>query len=346
MRGEVDGNKIRIVHHYERKSNPAAEWQIWHQTTPWYEVDETNRKFRPIPSTTWTSFRSLTKTQTVPKRAYGTLSSHDWGRILIRLKRIHPVYTSRDVFGDLCRRCANDAQTLDMNNIEYLAELPEIVSGLKEVYSLLRGKATLKSAAKLYLSYSYGVRLTVADTIAIFQTLPRHLSKTRHHFRWVRSMESTTSTSYDSHAWRRSDLYHYKIYYSPYDAGLVNLVDQMWNVGLFPSLKNGWDLIPLSFVVDWFVDISSRLSAYDAATFWSCNKVLGALGSHRTVFEGVQGDVIFSSLRNSAGVATVTEYTRFATDTVVTPLFFEDTPREFKNYAEAASLLIARSKRL
>lgn len=38
-------------------------------------------------------------------------------------------------------------------------------------------------------------------------------------------------------------------------------------IGLLPSPSSGWDLIPLSFVVDWFTDIGSRLRDLEAAGF-------------------------------------------------------------------------------
>ena len=346
IQGEVNGNQIRIVTHWEFKASYQSSWTIHQEYSPWCEFNLTSREFRRVGSSSWSSLRSLVDTSVTNLPVSGRLSSNDWSRILGRLSRIHPGYRDRDIFGDLCRRCANDAQLLDLNGIEYLADIRSFTSDLKSLLSLLKGKATLKSAAKLFLTYKYGMKLTVTDTISIFQSIPRHLESTSHDFRWARAAESTIGQSCSDVAWTRVDNYHYKVYYEPYDSGLVNLVDQLWSVGLFPSLQNSWDLIPLSFVVDWFTQISERLSAYDASTFWSCNKVLGGLGSRKTIFGGVQGDVIFPSLSNSAGVATVTEYARFGTDTIVTPTFFNDAPRDFKNYAEATALLIARSKRL
>ena len=346
MKGVVQGSLFRIESHYEMKSSTQSTWTVYNDVSPWYEYDSTKKKFRPVGDSSWRSFLSLSSTGPVAKFGYNRLTSNDWGRILGRLSMVHRSTPDRDVFGDLCRRCANDAQLLDLNGIEYLSDIREISTELKSLLSLLRGKATLKSAAKLFLTYKYGLRLTVQDTISIFQAVPRHLKPTTHNFRWCRASESVTSTTTATNAWSCSTLYHYKVYYNPYDSGIVNLVDQLWSVGLFPSLENSWDLIPLSFVVDWFTQASDRLSAYDASTYWSCNHVLGGLGSKKVVYEGVQGDVIFPSLRNSAGVATVTEYARFGADTIVTPTFFTDAPREFKNYAEATALLISRSKKL
>lgn len=344
MRGEVHGDTIALTTQYESRSSPHHLWVKEETSSGSIIIDKENRRWRGSESTSWKSFNDVYNKSIVKPYSPPSFSTSNWLAIIRQVKEYYHTPTDKYVFGDLCRRCANDAQVFDINNIETLSELPFIVHELKNTFQLLKGKKTLKTASRLYLSWKYGVRLTVSDVLEMVGAVPRYLHSTSKQYRWTRARESVTSTAIGSIGSVRRDIYHYKVYYDPIDTKLMSLVNQLWSVGLFPSLQNSWDLIPYSFVVDWFADVSEKLDAYDAATYWSTVRVLGALSSTKTIYEGLPASEVLPGLRDCSGIISVSEYRRFRSDALVTPTFFSDTPREFKNYAEATALLISRSR--
>jgi hypothetical protein len=73
---------------------------------------------------------------------------------------------------------------------------------------------------------------------------------------------------------------------------LMSLVRKAYEIDLYPSLQNVWDLIPLSFVVDWFVNVSKIFEDVDRlvqSRYYNVNCVLNTVkaSSTGTVLEGL-----------------------------------------------------------
>lgn len=92
-------------------------------------------------------------------------------------------------------------------------------------------------------------------------------------------------------------LMHVKIKLAPKSNQLGKLVDRLTGVGLAPNAYNLWDLVPFSFVVDWFVGIGDflegitqygRVAAYDimsVTTSWKwSDKITKSHTTARFVF--------------------------------------------------------------
>lgn len=234
---------------------------------------------------------------------------------------------------------------MERNNIEFFSELPYIVDGIKDVYKVTRGKIDVKAAASLYLSYKYGARLTISDFFDNLNDLKRQLEKVNHSFKWSRAQEVLPSPHLPILCESCVDMYNYKVYYNPYDRGLKSIVSEIWNYGMFPTLQNSWDLVPLSFVVDWFTDISDRLSVYDATTRFATLDIISSVSSHKRVYSGVDPRVIYPWVKATiVGKIDITIYSRhFDTGAVIAPTYVSQPGGPFDNYAEAAALIIANS---
>jgi len=344
--GIVDSpTTVHIHYHYEASYDGGQTWYISDLNTPLAEVDFPNFRYRSLPSTIWTSFSTFTSQGVSSNPSSEKFSTRQWQRLVTNLElRAVNLNSDEFIFGDLCRRCANDAQILDINNIENLSDLRNLTEEMKRLLSLLRGKPSLKMVSSLYLSYKYGVRLTVSDCIEMYKSLPRAVEQYSRKFSWVRSVESIQTPSSSPLFSSRLDTYHYKIYYDNVDTGMRKFLNHWWNTGLFPSLKNSWDLIPLSFVVDWFINVSDALSQYDASTYWSTCLVEGAIASKKSQFQGVASELVFPGISRCAGSLTVKKYVRTSHPILVKPTFYTDTPREFRNYAESTALIISRKR--
>lgn len=335
--GRVSGNKAWIEESY----------QYQYSNTGWKDV---SRKSPVITITNMVTLANDSGRRPVSV-IFGSyddnsfnLSKSDWSRIKSVLYKEHPYASApSEIFGDLCRRCAIDSVALGRNNIEFFSELPYVIDGIKDVYKLMRGKIDVKTAASLYLSYKYGVRLTISDFFDNLNDLKRQLEKVNHDFKWSHAREVLPSPYIPILCESCVDIYNYKVYYNPYDRGLKSIISEIWNYGMFPTLQNSWDLVPLSFVVDWFTDISDRLSVYDATTRFATLDIISSVSSHKRIYSGVDPRIVYPWVKATiVGKIDITIYSRhFDTGAVIAPTYVSQPGGPFDNYAEAAALIIA-----
>jgi hypothetical protein len=119
---------------------------------------------------------------------------------------------------------------------------------------------SVKSAASAWLSGRYGDRLSYHDTRDLLKAIQRRI---RDGSRSIgRSRLSHNGTYRD---WQFSHTRTATVV-AESDAGYVSLnaVNGLMRWDAWPTLDNTWDMIPLSFVVDWFLPISDFLGQLDA----------------------------------------------------------------------------------
>lgn len=178
-----------------------------------------------------------------------------------------PLYSEDVVFGDLSQECANQAKLLDINLSQYLYELTKIKSQVISTLQLLKGKASAKSLASLYLSAKYGYANTFRDTKAIVDALTKEMRSYKGTYTCRAQLNfADRSPCSTSSTWRTS--FYQKIYYDQsWDDPLLDALQAAISSSIIPSLSDVWDYLPFSFVVNWFVNIESALAAVDAKTF-------------------------------------------------------------------------------
>lgn len=274
-----------------------------------------------------------------PQASKGLITiPRDWNHLAIMLNRvIFP--DDMGVLGDLARRCADDARSIDINSLEYLRDLAHFVSDGKDLWSLLKGKVSLKSISDLYLSLKYGHRLTIADTLTLKDDITFLLRKKPVPYSWVRAAEST---SLQVGSIVCSSSYHYKVFYDQHSQEFLRGIADLQSAGLFPSPKTVWELIPFSFVVDWFTDLSNRVDELDAQLFWSTHRVLGTTLSIKRSYGQIPLSLI--GLSGYAGTFVFHTYSRLTPQTILLPQYFSDAPREFHNYVDLAALILQRRR--
>ena len=308
--------------------------------TSYTQINTSTSKFRTWTGTKWGSWYS-------PDSLYYPASSmptglitvpRDWFHLSVLLNRVF-YHNDSAYFGDLARRCADDAKSIDTNSLEYLRDLSNLVSDGKDLWSLLKGKVSLKTISDLYLSLKYGYRLTYADTLTIADDVKFLLRDPPKPFSWVRAAESA-SQQIGSISCNSS--YHYKIFYEKHSQEFLKGIADLQSVGIFPTPKTVWELIPFSFVVDWFTDLSNRLDELDAQLSWATHRVLGTTMSIRRSYGQIPLSLI--GLSGYVGDFTYHTYSRMTPEFVVLPRYFSDAPREFNNYVDLAALILQRRK--
>lgn len=146
-------------------------------------------------------------------------------------------------FVDACDKLPS---TTGINNI---ANLADVISSFK---SMSKGLTKLGSAADAWLAYRYSYSTTKSDILALDEFAKR-----------IAALPSCIHSNgfYSDGEW----VYRVSINVSsPYLASLVSLGEK-WGVAL--TAVNAWDLIPYSFIVDWFLPVSDLLERWQSQSF-------------------------------------------------------------------------------
>lgn len=191
-----------------------------------------------------------------------------------------------NVWSDLCVSSIQHCQELDINSIAYAKDLIELKQEIKSIKDMVVGYKNPKTYLKAFLESKYGMRLTISDTKKLVSSVQSFCSETR---KWNKlySVVKSVSSDYPSSNYRScsgfSRTYHYKVYYCPADSRILDCIRTLMNWDAWPTLENDWDLIPLSFTVDWFVGVSDLCDRLDAITYSKYLDVKSVLKSSKLV---------------------------------------------------------------
>lgn len=163
----------------------------------------------------------------------------------------------------------------DVNNIENLKDLRDIKKSIPPIVKLLRRKS-LKSFSELYLWYKYTYSTSKMDIMSYYKYITQ----------WLKDSMSKNSTKHVSVTYSSieqqenascTQTTRYNIYTDNYNCGVLR------TLGLDLSMSNTWDLIPLSFVVDWFINFGDILKTLDNREIVSELKVHSVVTSNKYI---------------------------------------------------------------
>lgn len=155
-------------------------------------------------------------------------------------------------------------QDLGMSDINGIAGVQDILNSGKDIMGLL---STIKllplkrvaAVAQLYLSIHYGLKLMVLDAKTLYDTLERYAQE-RAGFKRCQAQqfwsvgEGVTTRTYQA---------RYQVYYDEFKFVRDKLHELLMISDLQLTTENWWDGVPMSFVVDWFVNVGDILTAID-----------------------------------------------------------------------------------
>lgn len=151
-------------------------------------------------------------------------------------------------------------------------------------------KGHTKRVAKAYLSTTYGTQLTLNDMeqwkAAIekymwsnYYTVPYSTAKGRNSY----SVGAPFCTFSDGIA-----QYNYCLYYDPLErfGGSQDFKSLLRAFRLTPNHKRTWEIIPFSFVVDWFLPISDMFTTLESedTLYENMYRIIGEVSSVKTEF--------------------------------------------------------------
>lgn len=154
---------------------------------------------------------------------------------------------------NLLVRLSEKIGPLQVNNIANVQQLRK----WKEMIPRIPNKK-IKTLAGLYLWYKYVFCTTAMDAEEMFKFFTRNpleAYKSRdkgydHRFTLTNIVDEKTVDTFT-------------FYLGSYDFSILD------TFGLRVNLSNTWDMIPFSFVVDWFTRVGDMLASIDAAEFWA-----------------------------------------------------------------------------
>lgn len=236
----------------------------------------------------------------------------------------------------LASQAYNSVPFFQSNGIALGLDIASLRSDLKTTFGLL-SKLVSKSIApsviaKLFLAFYYGWRLLVLDLKSVskaasdISALRSRYQKCSSHSTW--EIGGSTYRAY------------FHCYYRRY-ANLSSQLDQF--VSMFDlelNLGNIWDLIPFSFVLDWFIDLGDKLESLD--NYYQMTQEHQIICSGRSIKCQRTMSTTQAGLRGWLGVIDISYYERSYTDAVFEPQFSLSSPQPFNHIVEGTALVVSR----
>ena len=243
---------------------------------------------------------------------------------------------------ELAYEAVQNANYVAINSIAYLKDMPELFGELKALKQVLGNPKDARAWASLILSANYGTRLTIQDTVELINAIIRQARSAhkadKRRFSTLRSRSGYSVTGPKFLSGHRE--LHYKIYHKIIPEGVMSFIDSLYQWDLLPTAGNIWDLIPYSFVIDWFVNIGDNIELADATLYAQTLKVLGITYSYKDIFQlppSADGLVINDGK--------LTAYHRMLSNRISLPSYSLEFNRGYENnIIQGGSLLIQKWK--
>lgn len=194
----------------------------------------------------------------------------------------------------------NSADYTDMNLVALagdISELPNFVKTLVEdgikvaqdSAKMLRERDRAKvadfanEASGFYLENIYGLNLTIPDTQAFFGIFKRAIEEASASESFVKKLRSRTQYNVNVHGFQLPCTMSYqarvRLRGNNISERLASCMNELYKWDAF-GWDNLWDLVPFSFVIDWFVKIGDLLADVDA---WSKSRYYDLLSVVKSV---------------------------------------------------------------
>lgn len=219
----------------------------------------------------------------------------------------------------------------ESNGIMYAVEYAQMAEQVQRIINTFKINSASKMAASLFLSYHYGWKLTLQDTIDMIDALEEDPSAKR-----TRLCAAVRQVGDD-------EIYRYTVYTDSTIALRKLLYDLQDKLDACLTLENVWDMVPFSFVVDWILPIGEKLNAIDhflhlSYSYDNCFSCRTWLKSHAVE--------VSKYLPGFTGRLTETLYTRQYGDLLQPSIISGLTPENpITHLIEGSSLILANTSR-
>lgn len=234
--------------------------------------------------------------------------------------------------GDMSYNCVSQLEQFTGNNVGLARDLIALRTEVVDVLRLIMGWRNPKNWASLFLSAKYGIPLTIKDIRKLIDVLVSFQKDTEE-----RRVSSSKS-------WSRGSITYLSRYgiYVKRRYGYWKLIGSyLEEFHIIPDYSDLWDLVPFSFVVDWFKDVGGLLENIDTVDDLSHFDILGSMFSEK-ITTGVNADKL--GYPGYSGQILLTKYIRTMSSSACPPsIQMSDKPLStFDHWIEGAALILQK----
>lgn len=146
----------------------------------------------------------------------------------------------------------------DINGVAYLHDLIEMGSQVRSFANTLKSlpSSKVKAAASAWLAVHYGFKLMLLDTKTLLDTLEKESLRNS---RKSKCQAATSWVSPDGVFYTA----RYQVFYNQFAKiqSELSQLQELTDASL--TSENVWDMVPFSFVIDWFVRVGDVLQSLD-----------------------------------------------------------------------------------
>lgn len=250
---------------------------------------------------------------------------------------IFPSKTRNPNWSSLAAEAYQDLNFSDINGLAFVkdaAEMGAMCSKFARTLKSLPSKR-VKAAASAWLAVHYGFKLQLLDTKTLYHELEKQS------VRDSRKSKCQAGTTYRKG--RVSYSARYQVFYNQFDK-LTDLYRQMMEISDFGlTLENVWDMIPYSFIIDWFISIGDILSSIDGyAKMTQEHKVIAVGRSIKGECFALPSMLGLEKEVSCNGVQITAYLRRYSTQLTLPSLLPSVTVNPFNHLVEGAALVISR----
>lgn len=148
------------------------------------------------------------------------------------------------------------------NDVRHLNET--IQGSIRDVKALANQSGSRAAkAASIFLSIHYGYKLMASDLKEAYSTLASVRKRTLKQYRLTSSPKPSKMVISDTTTFVVEESYRQSVYYDPLSRIITDLGKFIETMDLDVDFSNVWDMIPFSFVVDWFTNIGDLAQGID-----------------------------------------------------------------------------------
>jgi len=232
------------------------------------------------------------------------------------------------------------SEKVNGNSVNMIAFLRDLRDP-KALIPKLKNLKKIKTHAGNYLCLQYGILPTISDLnhiLEAFKKVKPYIDKNG-----FTTYSAGHSSSYESGFITDSVSQQIKLAIANEDSLFDALASKLDDWGFLATMENLWDLIPYSFVLDWFVDIGGLLHKVDARLRLARLNIRYVTMSRRAT-QSIK--LPLSSTFPYVGTVEKVQYHRWVSDQCPVPTLSVQTPFEVSgHWLEAGALVITRPKR-
>lgn len=246
-------------------------------------------------------------------------------------------YPIEDVdYGDLAMEASSKVLAIKTNMIAFLNDFRHPADMIPKLNNL----KSLRGLSNDYLTVKYGILPTISDLEKIKQAFSRmgpYIDKNG-----FSTYSAGSIRDFEDECFHFQLVQHIKLAIGDEDSLFEDLISRLDKIGLWPTLNNVWDLIPYTFIVDWFVDVGNLLQRMDASSRIGRYNIQYATMSRKAI---VNGFVTAESAKYPfVGRVTWVQYHRWVSDQCPTPpLSLKSSFTDFNHWLESGALITQRA---